>query len=325
MSRAKIAVVGCGNFAEYIHLPSLKAIKEKYDNFLLSATCDLDINKAMKLAAGWTECRPYDSIATMLTKEKIDGVLVYTNENATCAVAKEVLAAGVPCLLEKPPGKTVSETQEIIKAMESSRTFALAAFNRRHAPSIMSAKTYWHQHVNEKITFVGGDFYRHNRKNEDFSTCLIHGIDAVLFLADSLYGNAKFEYQEMADYTNIFVNGTHTSGAVSRISCLPAIGMLSEQYIVASANFGMRILFNGGRDETGFIFYQNGKETGRHNLRQIAESELLAEGGFIEENLNFIESILGNRPINHRSMYDAVNAVAVAEAIRHRKTIKEFK
>jgi predicted dehydrogenase len=319
MNKARLAIVGCGNFAEHIHLPSLRLIKEQYNNFELTATCDLDINKAAKFAAGWIDCHPYDNVKAMLLNEKLDGVLVYTNENATCVVAREVLAAGIPCLLEKPPAKTVRETRQIIKTMESTGTFALAAFNRRHAPSIVSARAFWHQHVNEKITFISCDFYRHNRKNEDFSTCLIHGIDAVSFLADSLYCNTNFEYQEHTGYTDIIVNGIHRNGVVSRINCLPAIGILSEQYILASENFGVRIFFNGGRDETGFIFYHNGKESSRHNLRQISESELLVEGGFVEENLNFIETIRGIIPINASSMSDAVNAVAVSEAIRNRK------
>jgi len=321
MKKARLAIIGCGNFAENIHLPALRAIKQKYNNFELVAVCDLDIKKAEYFASTWPNCHCYDNVTQMTSSERLDGIMLYTGENATCAVAKQVLSAKIPCMLEKPPGKTAAETKAIIAEMDSSGVFALAAFNRRYAPVMMKAKALWDERTGDRIDFVGCDFYRHNRINEDFSTCIIHGIDAVSFLAGSLYLETALQYQGTSEYTNIFIKGVHHNGAASQINCLPATGMQIEHYIIASKNFAMRIFFNGGRHETGIIFYSHGKEMDRIDMRSISDSELLVEGGFIEENLNFIETLLHIRPINLKSMNDSLNAVEISEAIRLHKSV----
>ncbi len=76
--------------------------------------------------------RTYRSIAEMLAKEELEGVIC-------CASAEQIFEAGsalipskIPILLEKPPGLSVEEAETLHAQARESGTPVMVALNRRH-------------------------------------------------------------------------------------------------------------------------------------------------------------------------------------------------
>src|SRR5438477_9983475 len=76
----------------------------------------------------------------MLAKDGLDAVLVLTQPAATYGVAKDFLAAGVPTLMEKPPGMSTAETRDLLATACSTGTNAMVAVNRRFNPLLTEAR-----------------------------------------------------------------------------------------------------------------------------------------------------------------------------------------
>ncbi|QQR73866.1 MAG: Gfo/Idh/MocA family oxidoreductase [Holophagales bacterium] len=76
--------------------------------------------------------RAYSSIAEMITKEKPDGVVACPSFPQSYSVARELLTAGVPFLLEKPPALSLLEFEDLCALQRLTRTLVMVAFNRRH-------------------------------------------------------------------------------------------------------------------------------------------------------------------------------------------------
>src|SRR5262249_13218636 len=71
---ARVAVVGCGWWSTYTHIPGLKA----YERAELVALCDPDEARLSEAADRYGVARRYTSLDEMLRREKLDGAVVAT-------------------------------------------------------------------------------------------------------------------------------------------------------------------------------------------------------------------------------------------------------
>jgi predicted dehydrogenase len=104
-------------------------------------------------------------------------------------------------------------------------------FNRRFVDVVVEARTILRSvgsvhHVRYEMT-------RYDRREPDFSTTAVHGLDAVRFLAGSDYRHARFRYQELPHLgpgvANLFVDAEMASGAVAQLAFSPVGGVIHER------------------------------------------------------------------------------------------------
>lgn len=127
----KIAVVGIGKIARDQHLPCI------------------DTNPAFELAASVSRNASVEGVAHFATLEEmlqtrpdIGCVALCTPPQVRYAHATAAIAAGRHVLLEKPPGASTSEVEDLIAQADENRLTLFATWHSRYAPAVEQARRW---------------------------------------------------------------------------------------------------------------------------------------------------------------------------------------
>lgn len=330
MSRVKICMIGAGFFAGFMHGPVLRTLAQRDPELELAAICDLDAERAEKLAAVSGFQRSYTDFRKMLETERPDGVLQLTPVSATAAVGEAVLAAGYPVMIEKPPGRNRAEILRLIQASRANRTPAMVAFNRRYSPLLARGVEILKQEVpGEKLEHIRCDFFRSERFDPDFSTTAVHGIDAVRHLSGSRYREVAFHYQELErdgkKICNFFLTGFMEDGCSAQLSFCPSTGALLERFTLNTRSRTVIIETTppgGGCDFPGRIFVYQGGRLLRMEPPPAHEfdREEFYLAGYYDEDRRFIEQLRHGFSLQN-DLELSLQAVEIADACRNRKAV----
>ncbi len=139
----KIGIVGLGKIVVDQHIPVIRA------------------NKKLELVAGCSPAsRPdgvkaYNSLEDMLAAHpEIEAVSVCTPPQVRHAIARQVIAAGKHCFLEKPPAATLGEAEDIKAAAAAKGVSLLASWHSRYAPAVERARAWIKAHPVKDIRIV---------------------------------------------------------------------------------------------------------------------------------------------------------------------------
>ncbi len=290
---------------------------------VLAACCDVDGERAEAHRRDFGFARAFTDAAAMLDAEKPDAVVVVVPVSQAAEVASLVLGRGRPLLLEKPPGATLAEVDRLIAIAERAGGVPhQVAFNRRYAPLVREARRRIESLDPNSIQHFRYEMVRVDRRDPDFSTTAIHGIDAVRYLAAGDYARVRFSYQDLAGVgpgvANIFMDAQLASGATAHLGFLPAGGVVAERAEVHA------------RDHTLFVevpMWAGFDSPGRlqHLVRGALQGEvrgeagsLFEQGGFLGQLQAFLDDLRSGRP-PRPGLRDARQSVAVAEAMRSRQ------
>ncbi|MBD3896824.1 Gfo/Idh/MocA family oxidoreductase [Halomonas sp. ML-15] len=131
MSTLKLGLVGVGKIVRDQHLPAIDADPR----WRLAATADP--------FARLDGVPAYDSLAEMLEAQpELDAVAICTPTHLRHSQARLALEAGKAVLLEKPPGATLSEVEDLQALAEARRLTLFAAWHSRFAPGVAQAKQW---------------------------------------------------------------------------------------------------------------------------------------------------------------------------------------
>ena len=322
-------MIGCGEHAGIAHGPAQARYAAKHPEVELAACCDVDAGRAEAHRARFGFARAYTDIKKMLDAERPDAAVLAVPVERTATLAPQVLEAGVPVLVEKPPGRTAVEVDALIAAAESHGRRPpvphQVAFNRRFAPIVQEARRRLAavgaatevQHVHYEMTRV-------DRRDPDFSTTAIHGLDAVRFLAASDYAEARLRYRERPDLgptvANIFVDAVMASGATAHLAFCPAAGAVVERATVHAGahTLFLRIPIWGPLDAPGRLQHlQEGRMSADIGGDQLGDTDPCVLGGFYGEYEAFLGDVAAGRPPSP-SLRESRQSVQIAESVRHR-------
>ncbi len=312
----RICTIGCGNLAQERHGPAWARYAALHPGVELAACCDLDEAKAARMAERFGFSRHYVDMNTMLSAERPDAVCLVVPVGRTCEVACDILAGGYPLLTEKPPGLTVEETDRMAAAAEASGAPVMVAFNRRWNPLVRQLKE---RLGGEAVQHVGYEMTRVGRRDPDFSTTAIHGIDAVRFLAGSDYAEVRFRYREMPaagpGVCTITMDCLMRSGATAQLAICPMAGASVERAALhaGESTFHLDVAMPGA---PGRLTHYR---AGRVELEATAGTEeAFVTEGFYGEDAAFFDALrAGRRP--EGDLRDARQSVEVAQHIRERR------
>ena len=314
MKSFKICHIGCGGMSLRGHGPALKKYVAEYSNTVLAGCCDLNREKAAEFASLYSFNKSYTDWKMMLDELKPDAVSLVVPVKFT----SEIVSLGYNLLTEKPPGMTVEECTEIINATKRSGVKVTAAFNRRYMPMV---KRLFEMLNGKKIEHIRYDFFRNGRKDADFSTTSIHGIDTVKMLSRSSYKNLDIEYQslESTPVGNIFLSGVMDSGTTISINFYPDSGLTAERATVTAGGetyFLNTPIWDCPDYPGNILYYKNG----------ILENEVVGEAydmfitsGFYDEHKDFYEAVRRDLPVSHK-IDDSLQSIEIMELIRHKKS-----
>jgi predicted dehydrogenase len=246
-------------------------------------------------------------------------VVLVVPPEVTAGLASRILERGFPLLLEKPPGRTVHEVDCMIAAARRSGQPVphQVAFNRRFVPLLREARGRLEP---LEVTHVHYEMTRVDRRDPDFSTTAIHGIDAVRFLAGSDYTRARFRYAPVqAGVVDIFVDAELASGATAHLAFCPVAGAVLERATVHARDHTLfvRIPMWGGPDAPGRLEHF---ERGRIAAEIAGEpDEAFVLGGFYGEYEAFLGDLAAGRTPSP-GLVESRQSVAVADCIRRRES-----
>lgn len=320
--RFKICSIGCGDMATVGHGPAFRRYAQENPEVTLAACCDLDPAKAEQFRSAFGFARAYTDMDQMLAAEKPDAVSLVVPTFLTEQLTAKILRAGVPVILEKPPGLNREQTLRLMDLAQQTGTPNQVAFNRRFMPMIQRFKQL---RRGREDLFWQYDFYRSNRKDEDFSTTSIHGIDTVRFLAGKDYRHVDFHYypnpHDSALVPIITLDFELVDGARGRITFDPASGICAERCIMHGTNEMIYAALpyhgiNGSMDGPGSIMVA---EKNQVILKEEApEEEFFISNGFYGENAHFFDCVrAGVRPKD--DIASGLQAVEIADCIRNQK------
>jgi predicted dehydrogenase len=328
----KLCAIGCGEHARSAHGPAQARIAALDPAVELAACCDLDAGRAADHRQRFGFARSYTDPLAMIETERPDAAVLVVPDDVTCKLGCQLLESGVPLLIEKPPGRTVEEVDRLIAAAEAGGRGGRpvpqqVAFNRRFVPVVREARRRLAglgdadiQHVHYELTRVG-------RRDADFSTTAIHGLDAVRFLAASDYAHVSFRYRERPalgpGVANIFVDAVLASGATAHLAFCPAAGVVVERATVHAAahTLFLRIPMWDGFDSPGRLEHL---EDGRLVADVAGDgagggSAAFERGGFYAEYEAFLGALAAGRP-PAPSLRESRQSVEVAACIRGRES-----
>ena len=243
-----------------MHGPSVKRYAELHSDVELAACCDLDETKAANYKQKFGFLRHYTDMDLMLDTEKPQAVCLISPVKLTCGLTCKILAKGYPLILEKPPGLDSGETREMVRAAGLRNTPNQVAFNRRYMPLVRELKKLLDEQKGLKGTMdIQFRMLRVGRKDPDFSTTAIHGIDVVRFLAGSDYRTANFRYQELEHLgngvANIHMACEFKSGTFAQLDFLPVSGVVVERLEVNTENGTFYLNTPEGFDTPGRLLH----------------------------------------------------------------------
>jgi myo-inositol 2-dehydrogenase / D-chiro-inositol 1-dehydrogenase len=324
----KICVIGCGQIAAGYHGPAYQHYAAQNADVTLAACCDIDLSKAVAFRERFGFQRSYQDYLSMLDQEKPDAVCLLVPPDQTCKMSCAILEKGFPLLTEKPSGRTVAELDLMITAARKTNAPTQVAFNRRYTPLVQILRNYLPGHFSAgEIQHIRYDFSRIDRRDFDFSTTAIHGIDAARFLIGSDYQTIRFHYQEFPALgprvANILMDCTFTSGATGQLNFYPVSGVVTERATVQVYNhtFFLNLPIWNAFDSPGRLQHiKKGKIVFEITGQEASKSdEEFILNGFYGENASFFDDIKnGRRP--EGSLETSRQSVEIADYIREKKT-----
>ena len=323
----RICHVGCGEHARVAHGPSQRRCAAEQHDVVLAACCDIDLGRAETFRREFGHARAYGDLAAMLETERPDAVVVVVPIERTVSVATQVLDRGLPLLLEKPPGASPGDVDRLIETAErGGRSVPVqVAFNRRFAPLVQQLRKSLEQAG--PLQHLSYEMSRVERRDPDFSTTAVHGLDAVRYLAGGDYAEARFRYRELpelgAGVANVFVDAVMTTGATAQLAFTPVAGVLVERAAAHAHgdSFFLHVPMWGGVDSPGRLWhFSEGQLVAELSGDRVGDGTALFElGGFYRETVAFLGALAARRAPSP-GLRESRQSVAIAEHMRERRS-----
>jgi len=159
MSTPRVAIIGCGLVGE-------KRMKLLASG-AVTVACDLNIERAKKVAALTSGCEATDSVEKAVASSKIDCVMIATVNASLAPLAKQALLAGKHVLAEKPGAISVREIEELEAASQKTGALYRVGYNHRYHPAFLKAREIFASGALGPMMFVRGRYGQGGRIGYD--------------------------------------------------------------------------------------------------------------------------------------------------------------
>lgn len=236
MRKLNFAVIGCGNIANYAHLPNLVS----NENVNLVATCDIIEERARAAAEKYKANRYFTNYKDLLEIKDLDAVVIATPPDSHKEISIEAMKLNKHVFLEKPLASNLEDAYSIYKqAKKSSVKFAVGFCLRFHGMFRYAKELIENNFIGEPVslwrvaigTAIGvlppvGWLVDKNRSGGVVVENTIHMIDAFRWFAGeitSVYAQYKTVREGISIEDNAYITFTHKNGAFfkcdSKLNC----------------------------------------------------------------------------------------------------------
>jgi predicted dehydrogenase len=132
MDKLRTAVVGAGKMGE-IHARVYSDLHQSN----LAAIVDIDLDKAKRLAKKYC-CEAIQNVAELIGK--VDAVTIAAPTSEHFALAKPLIQAGIPVLIEKPLASDVAQAKNIVELARQTGCLVAVGHSERCNPVVQAIK-----------------------------------------------------------------------------------------------------------------------------------------------------------------------------------------
>ena len=223
-SPLRVAMIGCGLIGQkrLNNLPS----------GALTVACDLNLERARKLAAQSPGCVATDNIAQAVTSPNVEVVMIATLNSALAPIACQAVQAGKHVLVEKPAAISVGELRELEALARQHDRRVRVGYNHRYHPACLKALEIWRSGALGPLMFLRGRYGHGGRLGYDQEWRAdpklsgggelidqgVHLIDlAGIFLGDftSIQGHVATYFWNMPVDDNAFISLRNAQGCTA--------------------------------------------------------------------------------------------------------------
>jgi len=155
----RVAIIGCGLVGE----KRMKLLAPGQ----VTLTCDVNVERARKLAALGPGCEATDSVEKAVASPNVDCVMIATLNAALTPIAQQALAAGKHVLAEKPGAISVREIEELEAVSKRTGALYRIGYNHRYHPAALKAREIFESGVLGPIMFLRGRYGQGGRVGYD--------------------------------------------------------------------------------------------------------------------------------------------------------------
>ena len=308
----RVCIVGYGNIAKK-HIEVFQS-----QGATIVASCNRsEINNNLARQEAGIE-NTYTDVHEMIKKMKPDAIIVCVSTENIFNVTKELITTyRIPLLVEKPPGTSLQELNQLIELKNKYQVCVQVAVNRRHYSVIKNAITdmggidkittvsiEWSENPDRAIKEKG---YTFEKTSKLIYANSIHGIDTLIYLGGKL------------------VNPTLiTKNLDNRLRCHMSVVGISDQDKLLSFSSSWdnpvpwRIVITAENKRYVFAPLETCNVSdikGNHYNIEPDENDKRFKAGFYEQAKHFIE-ISKNKSVKHHHDLDSCsNAMEISEKI----------
>jgi myo-inositol 2-dehydrogenase / D-chiro-inositol 1-dehydrogenase len=254
----RLGLIGCGEHSESGHAIPLARHKAAHPAEIeLAAACDLRAERAQSFCRKYGFMTAYSDVDEMLARQELDGCIAVVPVERISQLGIKLLGLGIPCVVEKPLGASLTEVKALLDAARVTRTPNMVSVNRRFMPFLNRA-IEWTRTVGP-LRYVRSTLTRHARSEPEFLwTTAVHAVDALRYIAGQV---AEAQIRTLRDASGSAewygIDLRFESGASGHIDVLPTAGMLEETYELMGEGFRASVTCPFGPERGWRCFREN--------------------------------------------------------------------
>lgn len=148
-TRLKVAVVGAGYWG-----PNLARNFHNSDDWTLVAICDLDYDRAARLAHKFSDVQVVTSLIQLLTDCDVDAIAIATPARTHHDIARAALAAGKHVLVEKPLADTGERGQSMVALAADCGLVLMADHTYCYTPAVIKIRELIDEGALGEVLFI---------------------------------------------------------------------------------------------------------------------------------------------------------------------------
>ena len=294
----RLGIIGAGIFAEANHYPSLSL--HFFDHVERAAICDLDENRAKRLASKYGWAKTYTDYHSMIQMEKLDGVIVCVGGKYAPKVTMDVMKYGLPVFIEKPTSCYADDTTAMAKMARETGVIAQVGHQKRHGLAYKRAMDI----VADKEKF--GNIIQIESKMHGFTvfptfyTCMLewqcHNLDIVRAFCGEITEIEAKAFRDSQKTGALAALLRFKSGAVGALSwgTYGGPGQFSERIEIVSDKGNGVIIKNACEV---ISYNEDVGEHWTHDWNPISKNQSHVFNGYVYELIHFIECVkTGKQP-----------------------------
>lgn len=295
MKKIKIGFVGCGNFANMVHYPSLSQMEDVE----IVGICDIDEEKLKKTGDRYKIEKRYKDYRKMFDELEIDGVFIIMPPHQLYDIVVEALKRKLNVFIEKPPGITTFQTINLANLANKNGCKTMVGFNRRFIPLLRKVKGIVEERgpiIQAVSTFYKNmypDFLYYNGAIDILTCDAIHSVDVLRWLcgeAKNVKSIIKSYYSEVPNAFNSIIE--FENGSTGILLTNWTVGKRIHTFELHSLGISAFV----DCDDRAYIYKDNNEEPEILSAIEVAKSsEFYRFYGYYDEDRHFINCLKENK------------------------------